>query len=423
MNSLSRLFFPKAVTFVICAVFAMGCLGGDKENSAKKEKQKTAATTTRETTHTRPVLKASLDDCVGPVKLSSKPKIITFADHKFKVDGYLLTQLDKDPDSELVVGIISDTKEKTEKNLENIDKIVEFFKKEKADVIVHLGDIASVLPVPEEIDVPQKDAQGKPLSAADKRLYRRRVVSKSRREAMAKSLEDIVEVISVLAESDLPVLAIIGNRECKTTFNSAMTTLSEDYPNVFSLDKIRRADLDDLDIISMPGYHDPEYVHCTWDKCLYYESDTLTLVDLAREANDPVMLVSHGPPRQKDRNGIDVVSEGANVGNPWLTNAIVKASIPFGAFGNIQEAGGKATNLDGTEIIPQDKYVDSLYLNPGPADSMSWSMNDGTESIGMAAVIHVVGKKAKYKIFRIGQAGKIPQPTVPEKTEEEKPAP
>ncbi|HUU02068.1 MAG TPA: hypothetical protein VM425_11540 [Myxococcota bacterium] len=420
MNSLSRLFFPRAVTLLVCAVFAVGCLGKDKEKSEKNEKKQPE--TTHKAAPAQPVFKASLDDCVGPVKLSGKPKIIAFADHKFKLDGYLLTQLDKDPDSEVVVGIISDTKEKTKKNLENIDKIVKFFKQEKVEVIVHLGDIASVLPVPEEIDAPEKDAQGKPLSSADKERYRRRVISKTRREAVAKSLEDIVEVISVLAESDLPVLAIIGNRECKTTFNSAMTTLSEDYPNVFSLDKVRRADLDDLDIISMPGYHDPEYVHCTWDKCLYYESDTLSLFDLAHQANDQVMLVSHGPPRQKDRNGIDVVSEGASVGNPWLTNAIVKASIPFGAFGNIQEAGGKATNLDGTEIIPQDKYVDSLYLNPGPADSMSWSMNDGTESVGMAAVIHVVGKKAKYKILRIGQAAKAATPATPAKTEEEKTA-
>lgn len=426
MNCTRRLFSSRVATLLVSAVFLASCVGKDQDKGKKQDKKQASAETARERGPAAPVLKASQDDCVGPLKLSGKPKMISFSTYRFKLDGYLLTQLNKDPDSEIVLGIISDTKEKTEKNIENIDKIVDFFKKEKAEVIIHLGDIASVLPVPEEIDVPDKDANGKPLSEADKRLYRRRVISKSRREAMAKSLEDIVEVISVLAESDLPVLAIIGNRECKTTFNSAMTTLAEDYPNVFSLDFIRHADLDDLDIISMPGYHDPEYVHCTWDKCLYYESDTLSLATLAHEANDPVMLVSHGPPRQKDRNGIDVVSEGANVGNPWLTNAIIKAHIPFGAFGNIQEAGGKATNLDGTEIIPQDKYVDSFYLNPGPADSMSWSMNDGTESIGMAAVVHVVGKKAKYRIFRIGQSDKAAKPAAPEKSEkstDEKPAP
>ena len=41
---------------------------------------------------------------------------------------------------------------------------------------------------------------------------------------------------------------------------------------------------------------------------------------------------------------------------------------------------------------------------------MIWTMNDESESRGMAAVIHIVGKKAKYKIFRIGQEPKTPAP-------------
>ena len=180
-----------------------------------------------------------------------------------------------------------------------------------------------------------------------------------------------------------------------------MATLTEDYPNVFNMNMIRRVDLDDLDIISMPGYHDPEYIHCSWDKCLNYESDTLGVEYLAKEANNEVLLISHGPFRQNHRDGIDVVSEGDNVGNKALANAISRANIFFGAFGNILEAGGKATNQQGNNIIRQDTFVSSLFLNPGPADSMIWTMNDGTESHGMAAVMHFVGKKAKYKIFRV----------------------
>jgi hypothetical protein len=187
---------------------------------------------------------------------------------------------------------------------------------------------------------------------------------------------------------------------------------------VFNLNLIRRVDLDDLNILSMPGYHDPEYVHCQWDRCLYYESDTLSLAEMARETTKPSLVISHGPPRQKERNGIDVVSEGVNVGNPWLTSTLDKAHIPFGAFGNIQEAGGKATNLDGTNFIAQNTFVDSLYLNPGPSDSLAWAMNDGTESHGMAAVVHVVGKKARYKIYRVGEEEKpAPEPApVPPKS-------
>jgi Icc-related predicted phosphoesterase len=362
------------------------------------------------TKQARPALKASEDDCVGPLTKSGKPREIAFADHRFQLDGYLLSQLNKDPDDEIVVGIISDTKENTEDNQKNIERILEFFEREKAQVIIHLGDIASTTPLPEEIDVPEKDEQGKALTEEDQARFRRRVIARARVDSMKKSYEDIVDLVSRLAEKELPLLVIGGNRECKSTFNTALDTVSEDFRNVFNMNRIRRAELDDLTVISMPGYHDPEYVHCPWDKCLYFESDTLGLIDLARESKAPVLVISHGPPRQQDRNGIDAVSEGANVGNPALADAIRKAGIPFGAFGNIQEAGGKATNLEGTSILPQDTFLTSLYLNPGPADSVAWSMNDGTESRGMAAVIHFVGNKAKYKVFRVGEEKRQPAP-------------
>jgi len=397
-----------------------GCAPQDKGQDQAGADVKADAAQAKRLTRNR--FKASEDDCVGPVVKSGKPKTISIGDHQFVRDGYLLRQVDRDPDKQITLGLISDSKENTELNRKNLEKILDFFREKKVEAIIHLGDVASVMTLPdeEEIDVPAQGPDGKPLSKSAAEHFRRKVIAKARRQAMTRSIQDIVEMLTVLAESDLPLFVIIGNRECKSTFNTALSTLAEDFPNVFNLDFIRRADLDDVDIISQPGYHDPEYVHCRWDKCLYYASDTLALVDLANEATDTALLVSHGPPRQKDRNGIDVVSEGANVGCPWLTSAITKGAIKFGAFGNIQEAGGKATNLDGTEIVPQDTFVDSFYLNPGPADSMAWSMNDGTESHGMAAVVQIVGKKAKYTIYRVGQSpagGNTPAPSAPAATE------
>ncbi|RME28107.1 MAG: hypothetical protein D6806_03450, partial [Deltaproteobacteria bacterium] len=366
-----------------------------------------------------PKFKPSENDCVGPLVKTGKPRTIELQGKRFRVDGYLLEQIDKDPDKQITLGILSDSKENTPENRQNLRRILEFFKQKKVEAIIHLGDVASVMTLPEEsdIEVAETGPDGKPLSKDEINRARRRKLARARREAMSKGVEDIVEMLSVLAESDLPLFVIIGNRECKSTFNMALATLAEDFPNVFNLNFIRRVDLDDIDIISQPGYHDPEYVHCRWDKCIYFESDTLFLDKLVAEANDPVLLVSHGPPRQKDRNGIDVVSEGANVGCPWLTEAIRRNKIPFGAFGNIQEAGGKATNLDGDTIIPKGKFVDSLYINPGPADSMAWSMNDGTESHGMAAVLEIVDNKARYEIFRVGQEAE-PKPA-PAKTEQD----
>ncbi|MBN2498706.1 MAG: metallophosphoesterase [Deltaproteobacteria bacterium] len=399
---MNRSFRPLGHALVFaCAGLLLSCTPQKEKQQEPKPEQPTAS----KETQARPSLKASEDDCVGPLTRAKKPRQVSFGEWKFSLDGYLAQQLNKrGKPNELVVGVISDSKENTEDNQKNLDTILDFFEQEKVDLILHLGDVASVMAIPDDVDVPEKDEEGKALSKAQRNRIRRRLISKARREAMKKSYDDMVEMLSILAETEMPVLVIIGNRECKSIFNSALTTLQEDFPNLFNMNLVRRVELDTIDIISMPGYHDPEYVHCPWDKCLYYQSDTLSLIDLAKEAGDkPVLLISHGPPRQKDRNGIDAVSEGANVGNPALTAAIRKANIPFGAFGNIQEAGGKATNIDGTSIVDQNTFVSSFYLNPGPADSMIWSMNDGTESKGMAAVIHFVGDKAKYKIFRIGE--------------------
>ncbi|NMB73951.1 MAG: hypothetical protein GYA21_02340 [Myxococcales bacterium] len=413
MQSFVRAWSGRALILAV----TLALFGCQKPSTEEKPKDAGKPAEASQAADVQATLKASEDDCVGPLETVGKPRELLFGDSRFELDGYWLKQKDSDPDEEEVIGILSDSKEFTPDNKKNLERILAFFEREKVRTIVHLGDIAGIMPIPGDITVPDKDEKGNPLSEEKKAALRRRATLEARRDAMRKSYDGLVDLVSVLAEKNLPVLVVSGNRECKTVFNSAMATLARDFPNVFNLNLIRRVDLDDLTIVSMPGYHDPEYVHCPWDRCLYYESDTLSLIRLAREAAPRnVMVISHGPPRQKDRQGIDAVSEGANVGNPALATALQQAGIRFGAFGNIQEAGGKATNLDGTSLVAQNTFVDSLFLNPGPADSMAWAMNDGTESRGMAAVIHFVGKKASYKIFRVGEEEKAPTPApAPEK--------
>lgn len=413
MQSFARAWSSRALMAMAAAAW-FGC-----QKPATEEKPKDAGKPAEASQALEPqtTLKASEDDCVGPLQLSGKPREISFGDHRFELDGYWLKEMDSDPDEEEIIGVLSDSKEFTPENKKNLERILAFFEREKVQAIVHLGDIAGIMPIPGDIAVPDKDEKGNPLSEEKKAALRRRATLEARRDAMRKSYDGLVDLVSLLAEKNLPVLVVSGNRECKTVFNSALATVSRDFPNVFNLNLIRRVDLDDLTILSMPGYHDPEYVHCPWDQCLYYESDTLGLIRLASQVGGrTVMAISHGPPRQKDRQGIDAVSEGANVGNKALANALAQAGIRFGAFGNIQEAGGKATNLDGTSLIAQNTFADSLFINPGPSDSMAWAMNDGTESHGMAAVVHFVGKKASYKIFRVGEEEKPSAPA-------DKPAP
>ena len=80
-----------------------------------------------------------------------------------------------------------------------------------------------------------------------------------------------------------------------------------------------------------------------------------------------------------------------------------KKLFPFGLFGNIQEAGGHATTLDGKKL-PEKVFHDSLYLNPGPADHVPWSMLDGTSSFGMAGLLTIKGKQGSYKVRRLKES-------------------
>ena len=76
--------------------------------------------------------------------------------------------------------------------------------------------------------------------------------------------------------------------------------------------------------------------------------------------------------------------------------------VAFGLFGNIHEAGGHGTDLGGKERLAPNQFHPQLYLNIGPADGVRWVMNDGTESVGMAAVVTInKAGKAQYVINRV----------------------
>src|SRR5207249_2050449 len=114
------------------------------------------------------------------------------------------------------------------------------------------------------------------------------------------------------------------------------------------------------------------YLHCPTG-CDYFPQDVADLATFVPKATGPVrLLISHGPPLQAGAVAIDRITEGANVGDPSLAEFMKKnpGVFPFGMFGNILEAGGYATYLVGTTRIAQEQYADSLYLNPGPIDSV-----------------------------------------------------
>ncbi|OGQ90608.1 MAG: hypothetical protein A2289_06465 [Deltaproteobacteria bacterium RIFOXYA12_FULL_58_15] len=337
---------------VLLVLFAWGC-------------QKEAADIVEPPTPDQPTTKApagSDPQCVGPIGAGT-PESIKVGETEWEQNGSTLTL--KSPKLEsLTLGAVSDIKEDTEENRVNLKVAADVFKREKVDAIIVSGDTGE--------DQAQIEAS-----------------------------------LGILAAVGVPVFNIVGNREGKTEYGKAMVALRARHGNVFDLNTIRRVDTPVADIVSMPGYYNPSYIHHD-DGCQYFSADVALLEKLVKSCDSPTILVSHGGPRQEGAQAIDRTAEGANVGDPGLSNLITSAQIPFGIFGNIHEAGGRATDASGKNLLKQGEMHPQLFLNPGAADGVRWPMNDGSLSVGMAAMLKVEGDKAKYTVFNLSESEDAP---------------
>ncbi len=205
------------------------------------------------------------------------------------------------------------------------------------------------------------------------------------------------------AATKRPLVVIAGNMERAAALNHSILTLRKaGHTHLLNFDTIRRFDGDGVDVVSLAGYFDRAYLHLAGG-CIYKDKDLDALERAAAAADDSVVLLSHGPPRQRGQQAIDYVPGADNVGDAQLTQVITRAKIPFGVFGHILEAGGYATDLGGKHV-PANKMLASLYVNQGSANPLLWRMNDGSTAYGLAAILTVDGKKASYEVLRGAKA-------------------
>ena len=340
----------------------MPAIVGCQKPKAPSEKKEMKAEAPKPAEKKPVMAKTSDPECIGDWSTTGDPKTVKVGERTFEIRGAQLTQTSKDADAKITLGVMANIKEDTPDNLSNIKSILEFFKTEGVEAIVVAGDLG-------------------------------------------ESESQIANVLKPIAQTQLPVFITIGNRERKVDFNKAAEATAKEFPGVVNLNFVRLANLDDVSLVSVPGYYDKSYIHVK-DGCHYQSSDLGMLGDAVKAAGgQPVVLVSHGPPRQSGTEAIDRTQEQANVGDPALTQALTDAGIKFGIFAQIQEAGGRATDPTGTKLIGPGTTADALFLNPGATDSVSWPMNDGTRSVGMAAVMTIDGGKATYKVHRIPEKG------------------
>ena len=298
--------------------------------------------------------------CMGPLEKLKTPEIVNTSPRKVRVEGYKAVELDQKKDGKAVLGVISTIKDAAPSTIYNVRKYVEEWKKAGAEAIIVGGDVAD----------------GEFAT---------------------------IKVLATLAAPGWPVYVIMGNNDSRGRFNRAIRKLTQSkYKNIFNLNMVRLVDGDGYDLVSLPGYYDKRFVS-SGASCVYKGTDVEIISDLAKQANSPVILVSHGPPKDKGKDGIDVAVEAGNVGDQLITDAIKQGKIPFGVFGHIIEAGGKGTDLNG-KLIKEGRFSKKLYLNPGSASSFIWQMNDGGENWGRAALLTIKGKKASYKVFKSDQS-------------------
>lgn len=314
----------------------------------------------------QPATKAasSDSDCIGNWSAEGTAAKVDAGGKTFELQGSKLKETSTDPDDQVILGVVANIKEDTPENIKNLQSILEFFKKEKVDAIVIDGD-------------------------------------------SGENEQQIANVLEPISALNLPTFVIIGNLENKNDYNKAVKAAAAKHPNIFDLNQIRMVELDDVVLVSLPGYYDKSYLHAGDAGCLYKAADLDSTRAAIKAANaaKPLVLVSHGAPRQDGAEAIDRMSPGeTNVGDPELMKVVRETGVKLGIFANIQEAGGRGTNVDGNSLVGEEKPAEQLFLNPGPADAVAWKMNDRTESVGMAATMTIKGKQASFKMHRIAAA-------------------
>lgn len=96
--------------------------------------------------------------------------------------------------------------------------------------------------------------------------------------------------------------------------------------------------------------------------------------------------------------------DAGNVGDPDMADLLETVPVPFGIFGHILEAGGRATsNLKtGAPVkLPMRSWSTGCISTRAVLRPRPWGMLNGKQSYGMAAVLTVDGGKAKMEFLTL----------------------
>ena len=218
-------------------------------------------------------------------------------------------------------------------------------------------------------------------------------------------------LLGALTETGLPLIAVAGNREVRSDLDAAEAELRKKGARIIDLSHTRIVELGDATLVGLPGAFERRQLHSE-GACLYTGKDIDALAVALEHVAQPAVLVAAVPPRGQDAKALDV-SEGQNLGDARLSALLRRA--PFGIFGQVWEAGGRAVDAKGAPVLPGAES-EQLYLNPGAADHTPWPMADGNTASGQAALLTIRGKRASWEPVRIAEPPS--PPAAPVQTED-----
>ena len=299
-------------------------------------------------------LKARLLKCTGDGKKLDAPADLTLGGRTYAYDGDTLSLKGADPDGVVTIGVLGAVKDFSAETRKALDFYLDKFAEQKVDVIVLGGDLAA-------------------------------------------TEFEITQVVLYAAKRNLLTLALIGNTEGRTAFNRALLNALKAAPNAVNFDFVRRVDLGGAVLVSLPGYLDRKFVHQSGG-CSYKPQEVDAMVQYTKDAKSPVVLISHGPPAGKDKNGLDTAVEAGNVGDARMAGFMKDNKVNFGLFGHILEAGGRALDGDGKAVAPK-AWIEQAYLNVGSSNPLPWQLSSGKLSCGMAAILKIKDGKGMYEFI------------------------
>lgn len=299
---------------------------------------------------------------VAPFALPA-PETLTMAGHSFIVHGSRWERVGGAWTKELRLGVLGALKDASPGTRANIKRAAKRFVSEKVDFVVVNGDLGE-----------------------DRELE---------------------EVFLLLGESfRVPVLVFAGNMEWTAAFSESLEKARTKHPHLINGNWMRHLDLGGVHLLTLPGWSNRRFMQS--GACRYGEPDLDDLRQLAQplvDAGEPVVLLTHGPPRGEGSQALDMTHDAGNVGDEGLRRLIDEVPISFGVFSHILEAGGRVrSGLSGEALLPSPvrKPQAQLYLNVGSASAFAWEMLDKSRSHGMAAVFYLRDGKASARIIPLG---------------------